>query len=397
MQERRSTWPTSMSVRSLARSSSRPTDRIMAALTGLLEEVRARRHRRPVSTPRGRHTHQGQPRRSNDDYGSRLRGPAVGARPRHGARWRRHHGADVGRRRRWSTRSLRLQPGVPARASPLPGLITRGRGPVEGRGRRRHRRPRGPEPDPARQSGGMGIGAAHRRGHRVPHEGGGTRHDQTDERGHRGVGEVDPSRIVVVSGPNLAKEIAVKQPAASGCLPRRGGRRACCGRLRPLTSVLHRGPTSWGPDRRCRERRSLLSPSAWLRTGLRGQLRSANHHQAHQRTMRLGMCHRRGGADLRRPRRSQRPHRDVHVSALSRNHSFGVKGGQGLSVDEVVAQTSQTAEGVKSCTSILDLAEERRRRCRSSNRSPRHDRRAAPPKDVVRALLSRSAQGPRSL
>ena len=29
------------------------------------------------------------------------------------------------------------------------------------------------------------------------------------------VGEVDPSRIVVVSGPNLAKEIAVKQPAAS--------------------------------------------------------------------------------------------------------------------------------------------------------------------------------------
>ena len=44
------------------------------------------------------------------------------------------------------------------------------------------------------------------------------------------------------------------------------------------------------------------------------------------------------------------------MSPLSRNHSFGVKLGQGLSVDEVVAQTSQTAEGVKSCTSILDLA-----------------------------------------
>ena len=44
------------------------------------------------------------------------------------------------------------------------------------------------------------------------------------------------------------------------------------------------------------------------------------------------------------------------MSPLSRNHSFGVKLGQGLSVDEVIAQTSQTAEGVKSCTSILDLA-----------------------------------------
>ena len=44
------------------------------------------------------------------------------------------------------------------------------------------------------------------------------------------------------------------------------------------------------------------------------------------------------------------------MSPLSRNHSFGVRLGQGMAVAEVVAVTKQTAEGVKSCTSILDLA-----------------------------------------
>lgn len=44
------------------------------------------------------------------------------------------------------------------------------------------------------------------------------------------------------------------------------------------------------------------------------------------------------------------------MSPLSRNHSFGVRLGQGMSVAEVQAETRQTAEGVKSCASILDLA-----------------------------------------
>ena len=44
------------------------------------------------------------------------------------------------------------------------------------------------------------------------------------------------------------------------------------------------------------------------------------------------------------------------MSPLSRNHSFGVKLGEGLSVAEVTEITKQTAEGVKSCASILDLA-----------------------------------------
>ena len=44
------------------------------------------------------------------------------------------------------------------------------------------------------------------------------------------------------------------------------------------------------------------------------------------------------------------------TSPLSRNRTFGENLGRGMTVDEVLAITRQTAEGVKSCESILDLA-----------------------------------------
>jgi glycerol-3-phosphate dehydrogenase (NAD(P)+) len=44
------------------------------------------------------------------------------------------------------------------------------------------------------------------------------------------------------------------------------------------------------------------------------------------------------------------------MSPLSRNRTFGEGLGRGLSVEEVIASTRTTAEGVKSCTSLLGLA-----------------------------------------
>lgn len=44
------------------------------------------------------------------------------------------------------------------------------------------------------------------------------------------------------------------------------------------------------------------------------------------------------------------------TSPLSRNRTFGENLGHGLTVDETIAVTNQTCEGVKSCQSILDLA-----------------------------------------
>ncbi len=43
-------------------------------------------------------------------------------------------------------------------------------------------------------------------------------------------------------------------------------------------------------------------------------------------------------------------------SPLSRNHTLGKHIGQGLSLDDSIAATGGTAEGVKSCRSVLELA-----------------------------------------
>ena len=77
------------------------------------------------------------------------------------------------------------------------------------------------------------------------------------------------------------------------------------------------------------------------------------------------------------------------MSPLSRNHSFGVRLGQGMAVSEVVAVTKQTAEGVKSCTSILDLARNNGVDVpiiEQVDAMIQHDRTA---QEVVAALLSR--------
>jgi len=45
------------------------------------------------------------------------------------------------------------------------------------------------------------------------------------------------------------------------------------------------------------------------------------------------------------------------ASPLSRNHSLGVRIGQGMTLDEAIAATGGTAEGVKSSRSVLELAQ----------------------------------------
>ena len=47
-------------------------------------------------------------------------------------------------------------------------------------------------------------------------------------------------------------------------------------------------------------------------------------------------------------------------SPLSRNRTFGENLGRGMSLDQVIAVTRQTAEGVKSCDAVLELARRHR-------------------------------------
>ena len=84
-------------------------------------------------------------------------------------------------------------------------------------------------------------------------------------------------------------------------------------------------------------------------------------------------------------------------SPLSRNRSFGERLGRGVGLPEILASTRQVAEGVKSCESIAALA-----RAYSVDMpitdgvvAVVHD--GVPPRDMMQALLSRSAKPERLL
>ena len=170
-------------------------------------------------------------------------------------------------------------------------------------------------------------------------------------------GGVEPDRIVVISGPNLAREIAVKQPAASvvAAADERVAQRvadACAAAyFRPYTGTDVVGTEIAGATK------NVIALAVGMAEGLgMGDNSTASIiTRGLAETTRLGLAlgadavtfsGLAGVGDLIA----------TCMSPLSRNHSFGVRLGQGMTVEEVIAVTKQTAEGVKSCTSILDLA-----------------------------------------
>jgi glycerol-3-phosphate dehydrogenase (NAD(P)+) len=170
-------------------------------------------------------------------------------------------------------------------------------------------------------------------------------------------GGVEPGRIVVVSGPNLAKEIALKQPAASVV--------ACIDEAVAALVAKASNPSYFRPytttDVVGAELSGAVKNVIALAVGMAEGLGMGDNSKASiitrglAETTRLGMAlgadpvtfsGLAGVGDLIA----------TCMSPLSRNRTFGLNLGRGMSVDEVVAVTKQTAEGVKSCESILQLA-----------------------------------------
>ena len=171
------------------------------------------------------------------------------------------------------------------------------------------------------------------------------------------VGHVSAERIVVVSGPNLAKEIAAKQPAATvvACVDESVAERvamACAAPyFRPYTNTDVVGTELGGAVK------NVIALAVGMAEGLGmgDNTKSTIITRGLAETLRLGVAlgadpatfsGLAGVGDLIA----------TCMSPLSRNHSFGVRLGRGMSVQEVVATTRQTAEGVKSCQAILELA-----------------------------------------
>jgi glycerol-3-phosphate dehydrogenase (NAD(P)+) len=170
-------------------------------------------------------------------------------------------------------------------------------------------------------------------------------------------GGVEPNRVVVLSGPNLAREIVARQPAASvvACIDHDTADRVASAchtpYFRPYTHEDVVGAELGGATK------NVIALAVGMAEGLGmgDNTKASIITRGLAETTRLGV--RLGGdpstfaglagiGDLIA----------TCMSPLSRNHTFGVQLGQGFTVEEVVSRTRQTAEGVKSCASILQLA-----------------------------------------
>lgn len=174
----------------------------------------------------------------------------------------------------------------------------------------------------------------------------------------REVAGVEEDRVAVVTGPNLAGEIARRQPAASvvACTDESVAeqmQKACHGPyFRPYTNRDVVGCELGGAVK------NVIALAVGMAAGLGfgDNSRASVITRGLAETARLGVAL---GAD---------PFTIAGLaglgdlvatcsSPLSRNRRFGERLGQGMSVAEVLASTRQVAEGVRSCEPILALAE----------------------------------------
>jgi len=164
-------------------------------------------------------------------------------------------------------------------------------------------------------------------------------------------------RVAVGSGPNLAREIAQRQPAASvvACIDEERAQRiqqACHSPyFRPYTNTDVVGTELGGTVK------NVIA----LAVGMAEGLGFGDNSKASVITRGLAETARLGGALGADPYTFSglAGLGDLVAtcySPLSRNRTFGERLGRGMSVAEVLASSRQVAEGVKSCESVLDLA-----------------------------------------
>jgi glycerol-3-phosphate dehydrogenase (NAD(P)+) len=166
-----------------------------------------------------------------------------------------------------------------------------------------------------------------------------------------------PDRVAVVSGPNLAREIAERQPAATTVACADAG----------VAEQLAEGATTtyfrpyWTTDVVGTEIGGSVKNVIALANGMAVGMGFGENAQSALITRGLAEMTRLGVALGASPLTflGLAGIGDLVAtcqSPLSRNRSFGEHLGRGLSLAEATEVTTQTCEGVKSCRSILELA-----------------------------------------
>ncbi len=171
------------------------------------------------------------------------------------------------------------------------------------------------------------------------------------------VSHIELSRIAVVSGPNLAREIAERQPAATtvACPDE-----AVAELIADACTTAYFRPY-WTADVVGTEIGGSVKNVIALANGMAVGMGYGENAQSSLITRGLAEMTRLGVALGASPLTflGLAGIGDLVAtcqSPLSRNRSFGEHLGAGLTMEETVAVTTQTCEGVKSCRSILELA-----------------------------------------
>jgi glycerol-3-phosphate dehydrogenase (NAD(P)+) len=169
--------------------------------------------------------------------------------------------------------------------------------------------------------------------------------------------DAGPERVAVLTGPNLAKPIAARKPAASvvACREESMAKRlqAAChtAYFRPYTNTDVIGCELGGAVKNVIGLAVGIADGMGLGDNAKGSLITRGLAETTRLGVALGadpltFAGLAGLGDLV----------TTCSSPLSRNHTFGINLGRGMTLPETIAVTRQTAEGVKSCQSVADLA-----------------------------------------
>jgi glycerol-3-phosphate dehydrogenase (NAD(P)+) len=173
----------------------------------------------------------------------------------------------------------------------------------------------------------------------------------------REVADVPEERVAVVTGPNLAREIALEEPSAAAvaCVDEPTAQKLQLACMTPYFRAYTNHDVIG-----CELGGAVKNVIA-LAVGIAAGMGMGDNVRALLMTRGLAEIARLGAA----------LGADQHTfaglagmgdlvatcsSPLSRNRTFGENLGRGMSLEEVVRVTKQTAEGVKSCDAILELA-----------------------------------------
>jgi glycerol-3-phosphate dehydrogenase (NAD(P)+) len=209
----------------------------------------------------------------------------------------------------------------------------------------------------------------------------------------REVADVAEDAVAVVTGPNLAKEIALGQPAATvvACSDA-----AVAERLQEACRTPYFRPYTNNDVVGCELGGAVKNVIA-LATGMAEGMGFGDNTKASLITRGLAETARLGAALGADPMTFSGLAGlgdlvATCTSPLSRNRTFGERLGRGETLEEILAQKQQTAEGVKSCRSILDLARKHDVDMPITEHVVAVVHEGMTPREMVRGLMSRDTK-----